>query len=115
MTFDATHFDGLIRRGTLVKGQQTVYTLLTLTKLDDILGQRWYIRGINEAGDFCYVKSGTVRYQLKFIKGRPDFQILEDGTLQEYTCGQRHQLTFKFIRGDGILSQWHDVIDLGNK
>ena len=87
MTFDSTHFDSLIRCGTLVKGQQTVYTLSALTTLDDILGQRWYIRGINQAGNFCYVKPGTVRYQLKFIKGRPDFQILEGGTLQEHTYG----------------------------
>jgi len=115
MTFDSTHFDGLIRRGTLVKGWQTVYSVSLLTTLDDILGQRWYIRGINQAGDFCYVKPGTVRYQLKFIKGRSDFQILEDGTLKEYTYGQRYQLTFKFIRIDGIVSQWHDVIELCKK
>ena len=115
MTFDTIHFDDLIRRGTLVKGQQTVYTLSPLTKLDDILGERWYIRGINAAGDFCYVKPGTVRYQLRFVKGRPDFQVLEDGTLQEYTYGQRYQLTFKFIRIDSILSQWHDVIKLCKK
>lgn len=115
MSFDAIHFDGLIRRGTLVKGQQTVYTLSTLTKLDDILGQRWYIRGINAAGDFCYVQPGTVRYQLKLLKGQPDFQILEDGTLQECTFGQRHQLTFKFIRSDGILSKWHDTVELCKK
>ena len=87
-------FDGLIRRGILVKGQHAVYTVTNLTKLDDILGHRWYIRGINPAGDFCYIKPGTVRYQLKFMKGQSDFQILEDGTLQEYTCGQHHQLTF---------------------
>ena len=56
------------------------------------------IAGTSEAstqlGDFCYIKPGTVRYQLKFMKGQSDFQILEDGTLQEYTCGQHHQLTF---------------------
>ena len=105
MTFDTIHFDGLIRRGILVKGQHAVYTVTNLTKLDDILRHSWYIRGINPAGDFCYIKPGTVRYQLKFMKGQSDFQILEDGTLQEYTCGQRHQLTFKFFRVDSILSQ----------
>ena len=115
MTFDTIHFDGLIRRGTLVKGQHSQYTLSTLTKLDDILGQRWYIRGINVAGDFCYVKPGTVRYWLRSVKGQADFQISEDGTLHEYTCGQRHQLTFKFIRIDGILQQWHNVVELCKK
>ena len=112
MSFDTIRFDGLIRRGTLVKGQSSEYTVTTLTKLDDILGQRWYIRGINEAGDFCYMKPGTVRYRLRFVKGQADFQVLEDGTLHEYTCGQCHQLTFKFIRLDSILSQWHNAIEL---
>ena len=46
MTFYTTNFDRLIRCGVLVKGQQSLYTLLILTKLDDILGQWWYIRGI---------------------------------------------------------------------
>ena len=39
MSFDTIHFDGLIRHGTLVKGQSSEYTVTTLTKLDDILGQ----------------------------------------------------------------------------
>ena len=115
MTCDTIHFDGLIRRETLVKGQHSEYTLSTLTKLDDILGQRWYIREINVAGDFCYVKPGTVRYWLRFVKGQADFQISGDGTLHEHTWGQRYQLTFKFIHIDGILQQWHNVVELYKK
>ena len=60
MTFDTIFFDGLIRRGTAVGASRKVkiekYTLSSLTKLEDILGHRWYIRGLNVAGDFCYVK-----------------------------------------------------------
>ena len=61
------------------------------------------------------MKPGTVRYRLRFVKGQADFQVLEDGTLHEYTCGQRHQLTFKFIRLDSILLQWHNAIELCKK
>ena len=64
--FDTVHFDGLIRRGVLDESsrKQSVYLLTVLTKLDDILGEHWYIRGLNTAGDFCYVQLKTVRYQL---------------------------------------------------
>lgn len=73
MSFDTIYFEGLIRRSTNLtsrcsKGQ--VYTLPTLTKLDDILGHRWYIRGINSAGDFCFVTPGTVKFYLKPCKGK---------------------------------------------
>ena len=45
MGFDTIHFDGLARRAMLdKKPQQNVYTLTMLTKLDDVLGSRWYIR-----------------------------------------------------------------------
>ena len=67
MSFDSIYFVGLIRRGTSVArtARQPVklkkYTLSSLTKLD-VLGRRWYIRGLNIAGDFCYVKPGTVNF-----------------------------------------------------
>ena len=31
----------------------------SLSKLDDLLGERWYIRGLNSAGDFCYIEPGA--------------------------------------------------------
>ena len=116
MGFDTIHFEGLARRGVLCKTNRgQVYTLPTLTKLDDILGAQWYVRGINTAGDFCYVQPKTVKYELKFCKGKPDYQLLEDGTLQQYTYGIRHQLFFRFVRGDGISSQWYKTLDLCKK
>ena len=60
--FDTIHFEGLARRGVLCKTNRgQVYALPTLTKLDDILGAQWYVRGINTAGDFCYVQPKTVK------------------------------------------------------
>lgn len=115
MTFDTIFFDGLIRRGTAVsapKKQLRKYTLSSLTKLEDILGHRWYIRGLNVAGDFCYVKPGTVSYYLKYSKGKVDYQLKQDGTLDTAVFGQGHLLIFKFVREDGTASQWNDVLKL---
>jgi len=62
LSFDSLHFEALvhraIRRGT--RGKTVMYGLSSLSKLDDLLGDRWYIRGLNRAGDFCYVEPGSV-------------------------------------------------------
>lgn len=116
MSFDTIFFDGLIQRGVAVststRVKQKKYTLSSLTKLDDILCRRWYIRGLNTAGDFCYVKPGTVTYYLKYSKGRVDYQLKSDGTLDSARFGQGYQLIFKFVREDGTASQWSDVLKL---
>jgi len=112
VTFDSVHFDSLAVRGTKreVKGNREVYSLPSLTKLDDLLGDRWYIRGINSAGDFCYVEPGTVRFYLKKVKPRPDFQMRDDGTLVQYGFGATSHLVFQFVRSDGMLRQWSNVL-----
>ena len=98
------HFDSLIVRGTRkeTKGSREIYSLTSLTKLDDLLGDRWYIRGINSVEDFCYVEPGTVRFHLKFLKLKPNFQLKEDGTLTKRYSGVRNQLVFQFIRSDMV-------------
>ena len=118
MSFDSIYFDGLIRRGTSVArtARQPVklkkYTLSSLTKLDDVLGRRWYIRGLNAAGDFCYVKPGTVNFYLKHSRGKVDYQLKTDGTFQSLYFGGGVRLVFKFIREDGTSSQWSHVLNL---
>ena len=59
MSFDSLHFEALIRRGARngTKGKCEVYGLSSLSKLDDLLGERWYMRGLNSAGDFCYIET----------------------------------------------------------
>ena len=57
MNFDCLHFEALVRQGIRKgKGKREVYSLSSLSKLDDLLGERWYVRGLNIAGDFCYIE-----------------------------------------------------------
>ena len=51
-----------------------------MTQFEDLLGNRWYIRGLNAVGDFCFVTPGTVRFYLREKKGRIDYQLKSDGT-----------------------------------
>ena len=46
MPFDTVRFDGLIRRYVLGKHKKQGIYLTALTNLDDILGERWYIRAL---------------------------------------------------------------------
>ena len=53
MNLDYIYFEGLIQRGSVIsrtKHLKQVYTITRLSKLNDILGQRWYIRGLNSSG-----------------------------------------------------------------
>ena len=112
MSFDRVHFDSLVMRGIRKesKGRKEVYSLVSLSKLDDLLGERWYIRGINEAGDFCYVEPGTVSFYLRQSKPKPDFQLKDDGTLAKRYFGMQSQLVFQFVRNDGTSRQWNSVL-----
>ena len=83
-----------------------MYGLSSLTKLDDLLGERWYIRGSNEAGDFCYVQSHTVRFYLKAPKQKLDYKLQQDGTIKIQNYGIKHRLVFKFVRSDGTVAEW---------
>lgn len=112
MSFDRVHFDSLAMRGIRkeTKGKKEVYSLSSLSKLDDLLGERWYIRGINVAGDFCYIEPGTVSFYLKQLKPKPDFQLKDDGTLAKRYFGMQNQLVFQFVRNDGTSRQWNSVL-----
>ena len=76
MTFDTIYFDGLIRWSKAISKSRhstsQVYTVPTLSTLDDTLGHRWYIRGINTAGGFYFITPGTVRFHLKHNKGKTE-------------------------------------------
>lgn len=112
MSFDSLHFEALIRRGARngTKGKWELYGLSSLSKLDDLLGERWYLRGLNSAGDFCYVEPGTVKYYMKSQNKKTDFQLQDDGTMKTQYFGIRHQLVFQFVRSDGTLPQWNSVL-----
>lgn len=112
MGFDVVYFEGLIRQGTQVSTgkKRKVYQLPGLTKLDDLLGKRWYIKGINAAGDFCYIQPGSVKYYLKQCRRKTEFQMQLDGSLRKHVYGGRCQLVFYFVRNDGVSSQWNSVL-----
>ena len=113
MSFDRMSFDSLVIRGTVPKAgssRRQVYTISHMTQFENLLGNRWYIRGLNAAGDFCFVTPGSVKFYLRETKGKIDYQLQTDGTLLKKYFGERCQLVFSFIRGDGTSMQWNDVI-----
>ena len=55
-----------------------------------------------------------MRYQLQFHSGKLDYQLLDDGTLEQYKYGGKYQLTFKFVRNDATSSQWSKILKLCN-
>ena len=84
---------------------KTQYTIEHHEDLDDVLGKKWHLRVVNEAGDFSYVILETISFHLS--KGRPvleyDVTKKADGTLQlsPTYIEQPPSLIFKFVRGDG--------------
>ena len=114
MSFDRMSFDSLVIRGTAVpkagRSRRQVYTVSHMTKFDNLLGDRWYIRGLNAAGDFCFVTPGSVKLYLRETKRRIDYQLQSDGTMLKNYFGKGYCLVFSFIRSDGTSAQWNDVI-----
>jgi len=86
------------------------YTIPHLPDFNHIFGERWYIRGINAAGDFHFVIPGTVQFYLKQNKRKVDYQLQKDGQLLKKYFGTGFQLVFTFVRGDGNMLQWNDVL-----
>ena len=114
MPFDQVSLDSLVVRSSMVPSceqrKKKIYTLLNLSKFDDILGERWYIRGLNMAGDFCYVMHNTVRFYLKCNGGKIDYQLLNDGSIIKQYFGKGYHLVFSFVREDGVCAQWNDIL-----
>lgn len=117
MSFDQVSFDALAMRCSLVnrnsKCKRQVYKVQDVSKLNDLLGDRWHIRGINASGDFCYVIDDTMKLYMKQSRGRPDYQLLDDGTMIKTYFGRQQQLVVFFIRGDGVATQWNDIVKKG--
>ena len=114
MSFGSLHFEALAYPGGGVvksrKWSTEMYDLSSLSKLDDLLGERWYIRGLNEAGDFCYVQPDTVRFYLKAPQQKVDYQLQQDGTIKMQYYGIEHCLVFKFVGSDGTVAEWSSVL-----
>ena len=63
-----------------------------MTKLEDLLGERWYIRGLNLTDDFCFVTPGSVKFYHN--KGRTYYQMQDDGTMLKKIYLILHRLEF---------------------
>ena len=109
MPFDKKMFcQGLQCKGTesrTVRGI-TYYKIRAYKDLDELLGHSWHYRGINSAGDFCYVVLDTVEYHLNRRKPLIQYVPDENGKPVLSKAPQGHALIFSFVRGDGIASDF---------
>ena len=101
--FDKLIFQGgLMRAGKLLKtvrGEEH-FGISNYEDLVPFLGQRWYIRGINDHLDFCAVCLDTVVFHLHKKAAIIDYLSPKvDPTNGGYT------LIFKFVRFDGVKEQ----------
>lgn len=81
-------------------------SIRSYSDLDGLLGRDWHYRGLNSAGDFCYVIEGSIDFYL--YKRRPLVQFIpdKDGIPAKVSVPRGYALVFKFIRGDGTVSQF---------
>ena len=107
MGFDEVLFDqGLKTRGTLKRTYRgtTYYTISAYSDISDLLGDKWFIHGLNAAGDFCYVALRSVAFCLK--RRRVQYAYVPDGSSfkkQMYHYGYVIHFT---CRGDGIANEF---------
>ena len=55
----------------------------------------------------------TMKLYMEQGQGKPDYQILDDGTMMKTYFGRQKQLVVFFICGDGVSSQWNDIVKNG--
>ena len=92
-----------------MKGGDEVYSIVHYGDLDTVLGPKWFIRGLNDAGDFCYTILNTVRFYLRKKLPLIDYQPQEDGKIRKMVYSQGYSLVFTFVRGDGVSSDYMKV------
>ena len=87
-----------------------IYGITRYGDLDDFLGSKWFIRGLNENGDFCYAILNTVTFYLKQKNNLVDFKPNEkDGSIIKCIYSQGSSLVFTFVRGDGVSANFLSV------
>ena len=100
---------GLENRGTYVSSRRghSIYTIKEYKDLSPLLGDRWYMRGINDRLDFCYVNLGTVRYWLHERKAVEDYH---PGGKELFSGGSI--VVFTFVRMDGVHRMYDEIAKL---
>jgi len=79
--------------------------------LDGILGKGWHYRGLNDSGDFCYAIENTIDFYLHKKRRLMQYISTDDGTPSRVPIATGYVLVFKFIRGDGIGSQFGKLVN----
>ena len=107
MDFDKTVYEsGLKVLGTLKKERGIEkYIIKTYSDLDTILGEKWYIRGLNVNGDFCYAIKETVCFYLTKKAPLVDYKPHGQSFKKSLYC-RGYSLVFTFIRGDGVANDY---------
>ena len=114
MPFDRLLFEGGLARLGIEKRVHrgtTKLTIKTYKDLDPLLEKDWHWRGLNEAGDFCYVLLHTVEFYIYHKRSLKEF--FPSMTTIERDLG--YGLIFSFVRGDGVPSQFgtdHNIFDV---
>ena len=110
LSFDQTMFEEMKGKGTLKKKHRgkEIYGITKYGDLDNLLGSKWFIRGLNESGDFCYAILNTVAFYFKqrinIVDYKPDGQ-----TIKKCLYSQGHSLVFTFVRADGVSADFISV------
>ena len=113
-------FEEMKEKGTLKKKHRgkEIYGITKYGELDNLLGRKWFIRGLNENGDFCYAILKTVSFYLKRRINIVDFKPSEKhGSIRKFLYSHGRSLVFTFVRADGfyfsiLFSLNHDIINI---
>lgn len=114
LPFDKLLFDGgLAKVGTKkrVYYKQQRYSIKSYKDLDPLLGSGWHWRGLNEAGDFCFVILTTLEYYIKHKKPLKEF-FPPTSKVHSATRDLGYTLVLTFVRGDGTPSQFGTSKDI---
>ena len=114
MCFDKPLFDqGLKTRGILKRICRGIayYTISSYSDLNDLLGDKWFIRGLNAAGDFCYVSLASISFCLK--RRRALYEYVPDASsFNKQMYQQSYVVQFTFVRGNGISTDFQRMYSM---
>ena len=105
--FDTENFQLLKQKGKALRKSRghDIFTLQQYSDLDELLGERWFLRIANTNGDFSYVILCTIRFYITQPRPILDFNCEHqaDGqlTFVPFYVEQQQALVFTFVRGDG--------------
>ena len=88
--------------------QINMYRVHQYSNLDDVLGKGWHFRGLNGAGDYCFVLN-TIEYYLS--QRRPITHYVPNSNSVAVTP-RGHVLHFTFVRGNGSSSDFGSNRDI---